>query len=150
MIIDTIQNASKYYSIHPLFKAAFDYISSMDTIAMEEGVYEVQGEDLKAIVSDKEGKSRLEALQKFECHRKHIDIQLCIQGVEEIGWKPIQKCAIDKGGYDDAKDVQFWGDEPDMFFTLSNQQFVILFPEDVHAPMISTQRIKKLVLKVKI
>ena len=37
-----------------------------------------------------------------------------------------------------------------MFFQLTEQQFVILFPEDVHAPMISDGEIKKLVIKVKI
>jgi beta-galactosidase beta subunit len=37
-----------------------------------------------------------------------------------------------------------------MFFGLTDGQFVILFPEDVHAPMISDQKIRKVVLKVKI
>jgi biofilm protein TabA len=33
---------------------------------------------------------------------------------------------------------------------LTNLQFVILFPEDVHAPMIADDLVKKLVIKVKI
>jgi YhcH/YjgK/YiaL family protein len=39
-----------------------------------------------------------------------------------------------------------------MFFQLTNGQFVILFPEDVHAPMIAVndKTIKKLVIKVRI
>ncbi|MGC4232472.1 MAG: YhcH/YjgK/YiaL family protein [Niabella sp.] len=152
MIIDSLQSAAKYYSVHPLFAKAFEYIAGVDLADIEPGTYEIQGDELKAIVSDKEGKSREESLQKFECHRKHIDIQVCINGVEEIGWKPIEKCEKDNGGYDEAKDVQFWGDAPDTYFRLTNNQFVILFPEDVHAPMIGAGEgsIKKMVIKVKL
>ena len=149
MIIDTLQNAAKYSSVHPLFAKAFEYIASVDLAAIEPGTYEVQ-EGIKAIVSDKPGKSREESLQKFECHRQNIDIQLCISGKEEIGWKPIQRCENDNGGYSDEKDVQFFSDQPDTYFTLTEGQFVILFPEDVHAPMIGEGNIKKMVIKVRI
>jgi YhcH/YjgK/YiaL family protein len=39
-----------------------------------------------------------------------------------------------------------------MFFQLTNGQFAILFPEDVHAPMIAVNdhSIRKLVIKVRI
>ncbi|MBP8115537.1 MAG: YhcH/YjgK/YiaL family protein, partial [Chitinophagaceae bacterium] len=37
-----------------------------------------------------------------------------------------------------------------MYFQLTNGQFVIFFPEDVHAPMIGEGDIKKLVIKVKL
>ncbi len=37
------------------------------------------------------GTIREEFLEKFECHRKLIDIQVCIDGVEEFAWKPIKK-----------------------------------------------------------
>jgi len=152
MIIDSLQNAAKYYSVHPLFTKAFEYIAGVNFTDIEPGTYEIQGDELKAIVSDAEGKSREESLQKFECHQKHIDIQVCIKGVEAFGWKPIEKCKKDNGGYDGEKDVQFWNDEPDMYFTLTNNQFVILFPEDVHAPMIGAGEgsIKKMVVKVKL
>ncbi len=87
---------------------------------------------------------------KFECHNKNIDIQLCINGVETIGWKPREKCVTENGGYNEEKDVQFYNDAPDMYFQLTDGQFAIFFPEDVHAPMIGEGKIKKLVIKVKI
>jgi len=37
-----------------------------------------------------------------------------------------------------------------MYFQLTNHQFAIFFPEDVHAPMIGEGQIKKMVIKVKI
>lgn len=37
-----------------------------------------------------------------------------------------------------------------MFFQLQEEQFTILFPEDVHAAMIGEGLLKKIVIKVKI
>jgi|SRR5690606_26408297 len=150
MIIDTLSNAGKYHGVHPLFAQAFKFVNSQDLNALEPGAYEVAGEDLKAVVMDKAGKTALESLEKFECHDGHIDIQVLIQGNEQIGWKPRADCKEPKGDYNVEKDVLFYNDSPDMYFQLKPGQFVILFPEDVHAPMISKGNVKKLVIKVKV
>jgi biofilm protein TabA len=155
MIIDTIKNASKYYAVHPLFAKAFDYIKNTDLVNTVDGKYEIDGDPstgsgLRAIFSNKKGVTAVESVAKFECHNKHIDIQLCISGDEQMGWKPREKCITPNGGYNEEKDVQLYSDQPDTFFRLTDGQFVIFFPEDVHAPMIGDDLIKKLVIKVKI
>jgi biofilm protein TabA len=150
MIIDTIANASKYFSVHPLFAKAFEYIQKTDLQATEPGKSEIDGDKLKAIISNKRGMTAAESIAKFECHNKYIDIQLCIAGNETMGWKPREKCKTENGGYNAEKDVQLYNDAPDMYFQLEDGQFAIFFPEDVHAPMIGTDEIKKLVIKVKV
>ncbi len=149
MIIDTIQNASRYFSLHPLFAKAFQFINQTDLANAADGKSDI-AEGLKAIISNAPGKTKEASLAKFECHDKNIDIQLCVNGVETIGWKPREKCISANGDYNDEKDVLFFCDTPDMFFQLTNGQFAIFFPEDVHAPMIGEGAIKKLVIKVKI
>ena len=150
MIIDTISNASKYFNIHPYFAKSFVYINSTDLNTVEMGKYDIDGDNLKAIFSTKTGMTAAESIAKFECHNNNIDIQLCIQGKEQIGWKPRGTCTNQKGEYNPEKDVLFFNDAPDMFFQLTDGQFAIFFPEDVHAPMIGDAEIKKLVIKVKI
>ena len=150
MIVYSIDNAAKYASLHPFFAKAFDYIKTTDLATTEDGKYEIDGENLRAIVSNKKGMKTEESLAKFECHNLHIDIQYCIKGKEKIGWKPRQKCKTPKGDYNPDKDVQFYADLPDTFFELTDGQFAIFWPEDVHAPMIGDSEIKKLVIKVKI
>ncbi len=150
MIIDSIENASKYYGVHPLFEKAFAYINATNLENTEGGKYEIDGDNLRAAFSNKQGMTAAESTAKFECHNKHIDIQLCINGLETIGWKPRSKCLSSKGEYNPEKDVSFYNDAPDMFFQLTNGQFAIFFPEDVHAAMIGEGEIKKLVIKVKI
>lgn len=149
MIVDTISNAHKYFSIHPLFAKAFEFIIQTDLANAADGKSDIS-EGLKAIFSNKPGVTAEASTAKFECHNKHIDIQLCIKGVEQIGWKPREDCQNENGGYNPEKDVQLYNEEPDMFFQLTDGQFAIFFPEDVHAPMIGDTEIKKLVIKVKI
>jgi len=149
MIIDTLQNAPRYFSVHPLFAKAFEFIGQTDLANAPDGKSDI-GEGLKAIFSNKAGTTAEASVAKFECHNEHIDIQLCINGVETIGWKPREKCVTENGGYNPDKDVQLYHEQPDMYFQLTNGQFAIFFPEDVHAPMIGEGVIKKLVLKVKI
>jgi len=149
MIIESLANAEKYYGLHKNFKAAFEYLHAQDLANMEIGKYEI-ADGLKAIVSDSNGKTAEVAAEKFECHNKNIDIQVCIHGNETIGWKPRTDCTQPKGEYNDEKDVLFYADAPDMHFSLKDGQFVIFYPEDVHAPMIGEGLIKKLVVKVRI
>ena len=149
MIVDTIKNASKYFSAHPLFAKAFEFISQTDLANADDGKSDI-ADGLKAIFSNAPGKTKEASCSKFECHNKNIDIQLCINGVETIGWKPREKCTTPNGDYNDEKDVQLYHDAPDTFFQLTDGQSAIFFPEDVHAPMIGEGTIKKLVIKVRI
>ena len=145
MIIDTIQNTSKYNCIHPLFAKAFEYIRNTDLANTEPGTYVLEENTIKAIISNGQGKTKEASLEKFECHNRFIDIQYCISGVEQMGWKPRGSCVSKKNDYDEEKDLLFYNDASDTFFTLNAGQFVIFFPEDVHAPMISDGIIKKFI-----
>lgn len=151
MIVDTLNNVHKYASLHPLFAQAFNYLKSNNLAKLPDGTVQIS-EGLKVIISNKAGKSKQTSLEKFECHQKNIDIQVCVKGTETIGWKPLENCKYPKGTYNPEKDVQFFLDEPETFFQLHDNQFVIFYPEDVHAPMIGkdNELIKKIVFKVKI
>ena len=149
MIIDTLASAQKYYGLHKNFKVAFDYLTSTDLNTIEAGIFDI-ADGVKVIAAEGEGKTVEVALETFECHNQNIDIQLCINGTETIGWKPRTDCTQPKGEYSDEKDVLFFADPPDMFFSLKGGQFVIFYPEDVHAPMIGEGLIKKMVVKVRI
>lgn len=148
MIIDSLDNAEKYFNIHPLFAKAFQYINAQNLETMEVGKYEIDGKNLHASVSLKDGVKREDA--KFEAHNNYIDIQVCPAGTEQIGWKPRNQCSHIKVEYNAEKDVIFFNDEPDTYFDLHQGQFAVFFPEDVHAPMIGEGQVKKLVVKVKL
>lgn len=150
MILDNLTAKTKYASLHPLFAKAFAYIDSVDLASLEVGKFDIDGDNIRGIVSDKNGTTAEASVAKFECHNAHIDIQVCIHGRETIGWKPRATCVSPKGDYNPEKDVLFYDDAPDMFFGMTDNQFAIFYPEDVHAPMIGEGMIKKLVIKVKL
>lgn len=149
MIIDTLTNAHKYIGLNPLFAKAFEFLEGKDLHNFEQGKFDIS-DDLKLIVNTGNGKTAEASLAKFECHDQNIDIQICVKGLETIAWKPREKCLSPNGDYNPEKDVRFFNDAPDMFFELTDNQFAIFYPEDVHAPMIGEGEIKKLVFKVKI
>ena len=148
MIIDTLANAGRYKNLHPRFAKAFEYIQGQSLASLEPGKYPVEGTDIHASVSNKDGLKAADA--KFEAHNNYIDIQVCIAGAEQMGWKPRGDCKSPRADYDAAKDVIFYTDAPDTYFSLEPGQFAIFYPEDVHAPMIGEGPIKKLVVKVKL
>ena len=54
MIIDTITERIKYFSVHPLFAKAFEYIQQTDLANAADGKSDI-AEGLKAIFSNKTG-----------------------------------------------------------------------------------------------
>lgn len=148
MIIDSLSNADKYINLHPRFEKAFEFIKNQSLETIEVGKYPIDGHDLHAAVSEKDGYSREDA--KFECHNNWLDIQVCPTGKEQIGWSARERVSSPKGEYNAEKDVTFYNDKPDTYFTLQAGQFAIFYPEDVHAPQIGEGPIKKLVVKVKL
>ena len=148
MIIDSLQNAEKYFCLHPRFAKAFAWIRTIDLGTIEPGKYPVEGTDIHASVSEKEGVHKTAA--KFECHDKYIDIQVCPSGSECLGWKPRELCHDIKERYNEEKDVTFFNDLPGTYFHMHEGEFAIFYPEDVHAPMIGDGMIRKLVIKVRL
>ncbi|AWG21602.1 hypothetical protein FFWV33_08680 [Flavobacterium faecale] len=150
MIVDSLSNATKYAALNPNFQAAFDFIAQNDVANLADGVITIS-DQLRVIVNTAEANSNTaDALQFFECHDHHIDIQVCLQGNETYAWKPREKCTNQNGEYNTEKDVRFWFDAPDTFYNLTDNQFAILYPEDCHASMMGTGIVKKLIFKVKI
>ena len=90
MIFSTLSQSGRYAALHPLFPRAFEFIRNTDLRSLAPGRYPIVGEDLFVIVESISGRSRDEA--KLECHRKYIDIQLVLEGVDEMGWKALADC----------------------------------------------------------
>jgi YhcH/YjgK/YiaL family protein len=146
MIFDTIANADRYAALHPLFPRAFEFIRNTDLHALTPGCYPIVGDDLLVIVENAAGRSRDEA--KLECHRKYIDIQLVLEGVDEMGWKPLAECREPVDGYSAEKDIQFFHDAPSSWIATPPGAFCIFFPEDAHAPLVATGNIRKVIFKI--
>jgi biofilm protein TabA len=146
MIFSTLLQSGRYAALHPLFPRAFEYIRNTDLHALKQGHYPIIGDDLFAIVEHEQGRTRAEA--QLEAHRRYIDIQMVLEGIDEMGWKPLADCLQPAGDYSAERDIQFFRDAPASWIAVPSGAFCIFFPEDAHAPLVSTGSIRKLVLKI--
>ena len=146
MILSTLSQASRCSALHPLFPRAFEYMRSTNLLALAPGIHPIVGEQLFAIVERMLGRNREQA--QLECHRKYIDIQLVLQGVDEMGWKPLHDCHKPVADYSTEKDIQFFYDAPASWIATPPDTFCIFFPEDAHAPLVSTGNIHKVIFKI--
>ena len=146
MILDTLNRSDRYLALHPLFARAFAFLRSTDLNALESGRHVIDGEQLFAIVEACVGRTRAEA--KLECHRRYIDIQLVLEGVDEMGWKPLAECVNAATDYDAARDIRFFKDTPASWIATPPGSFCLFFPDDAHAPLVSAGMIRKVVVKI--
>ena len=86
----------------------------------------------------------------LEIHEKYINIQLVLEGTDNMGWKPKTSCVKPSGKYNRETDVQFFKDDPDNWITTKSGSFAIFFPEDAHMPLISSGPLHKVVVKIAI
>ena len=146
MIFSTLGNADRYGALHPLFPRAFEYMRNIDLHALAPGHHPILGEDMFAIVEHVPGRTRAGA--QLECHRRYIDIQLVLEGVDEMGWKPLADCHNPVDDYSAERDIRFFRDTPDSWIATPPGAFCIFFPEDAHAPLVANGMIRKAVLKI--
>lgn len=147
MVIDTLENCTRYETLHPRFKTAFDFLRNPAVYAMPAGRTDIAGDEVFALVQNYETKPIHEG--KPEAHRKYIDIQFLADGEEYVGYAPLGNLKIAEA-YDAGKDVAFY--EGESWFTLLQKgMFAIFFTQDAHLPSRYTEkpsRVKKIVLKV--
>ncbi len=146
MILDSLENAGLYASIHPRFKQAFDFLQNTDLLALPLGKMELNGSDLFVNVVEVVGKSAIEA--QMETHIRYIDIQVPVTATETMGWIATSQLKQTTQEYNSEKDVAFFADEATNFIHVQPGEFAVFFPEDGHQPGIATGQHKKVIVKV--
>ena len=149
MIVDKIENAKLYYNLGDRMKKALDYIKQTDLKSLQPGKYEIDGDNIFALISEYQTKAESEG--KLEAHRKYIDVQYVIEGEELMGYAPLGNQQILEP-YKEENDIIFYTGEKS-FTKVSKGMFAIFFPTDVHMPGICVENksaVKKLVIKVKL
>jgi len=150
MIVDLLDNAKLYESLHSDFQKAFKFIQEFRQGEKEDGRYEIDGDKVYALV---QSYTTVPSEQcKWETHDKYIDIQYIIRGKEVIGYAP-RNTLVSNTGYNAEKDITFYEDQPGTDICLTGGMYAILYPWDGHKPKCiyhEQSDIKKIVVKVKL
>lgn len=129
---------------------AFHFLATTDLDSKSPGRYELDGNDLFAIVDEYPGKEPEDT--RFEAHQVYADIQYVIRGREHIGLVPLDSTEV-VVPYDEAKDIKFLRTSEDNYQLADSAKFFIFFPDDAHRPgtkVDSGENVKKIVVKVRL
>ena len=149
MVVDTIENAHLYKDLGDKIKRAFEYLEATDFELLASGKYNVDGEDIFAIVNKYETKDKSDCEQ--EAHRRYIDIQYIIKGSELFGYTPLTN-QLPITDYNAENDFAVYKEELS-YLKLEAGMFIIFYPTDIHQPEVRVYEpmlVKKVVVKVRI
>lgn len=150
MIIDTVKNAETYFGIHPMMEKAMEFIRDCMENEMTSGRYELDGDNLYALVMSYEPKEK--DSYRYESHEKYIDIQCMTRG-SEYQWCASREEAEVTDEYNEAKDVAFHAfKEQGHKLHMTAGTFAVYFPQDVHLPGMTdgtTEECTRVVVKIK-
>lgn len=147
MIIDSLDNVKHYRNLSERLKKGLEFLEEIDFESIEPGRYNIEGDDIFAMVQEYNTKSPSDA--KVEAHERYIDIQYVVKGEEYLGYAPLDDQDITEA-YDAEKDLVFFNAETNNI-KLGERMFAILYPTDLHAPGVmieSSKPVKKVVVKV--
>ena len=152
MVFDHLKNAARYESLHPQFAAAFAFLDRATREGLPIGRYELDGDALFAMVQEYD--TNPPESNRFEAHRRYIDIQYVVSGNEAIEVAELASTLPD-GDFSEARDVGFYRDLPNATrAVLHDGEFGIFFPHDVHKPglhaALAPEKVRKIVVKVRV
>lgn len=130
-------------------KFAINYCKSNKLSEFEIGKYDIQ-EGIHIIIDEYYTKNYENV--KFESHKKYVDIQYMINGVEKIFVGSSDQFDIETE-YSEETDVILYKDSTVDYKIIKNDEYIILRDKDVHKPSVYIDEslyVKKAVVKVSI
>jgi biofilm protein TabA len=146
---NTIEFARQYRLNKVVWDKVFAYLKNTDLAGLAPGKYPIEGTALFAAVTDNPTKTYDNTT--WESHRKNIDLQCVVQGVEKMAVAPITTAKVTEP-YNDAKDVAHYEAEGKLYEAKPGT-FFLFFPSDVHRVNIvgdGADHDKKVVIKINV
>ena len=137
--------------ISPLFSKAFSEMRRLLEENAPDGSYKIEGEELFINLMTYETKPKAESL--FETHREYADIQMMIDGCEEIGFTPNPEGLSVTEPYRPDFELYAMTDAYEGV-AMERGKLCIILPREPHAPGIAPDgiphRVRKMVAKVRL
>ena len=151
MILDHLDSALMYNGLGERISVGLALLNEDSVRDAAPGKYAVDGEDLFYIVDEYETKPVEDG--QLETHRKYLDIQYIVSGIECIGVAPLEGLTEERP-YDGETDLAFYEFSPTMSrFHLKRGMFAIFWPNEPHMPCRrignTSEKVKKIVVKVR-
>lgn len=152
MILDHIKNADYYKETMPAIAMALEAVAKYTPETCTSGRVDIDGDNLFLKLSTFETHSSVDA--NCEAHKKYLDLFYIVEGEEVVLVKPVEEITNITSPYDEEKD-RLLGKIGEDYMTvrLTAGMFVILYPQEAHAPCCYDKEpgtVKKVVAKIKL
>ena len=150
MFVGEMNSKELYLNAHPKMKQAFDFLERCFQKPIAPGRYEIDGEDVYAIVFQYVPQEK--ETPRYETHNAYIDIQCMAAGSEFQWYLPRADLPADVPNQPE-KDITFYpftGDGSRLH--LKAGDFAVYFPQDAHLPGMAdgtTDACIRIVVKIK-
>jgi YhcH/YjgK/YiaL family protein len=152
MILDKVENATRYVGVHAGIPKAVEAALKLDAATYQKGRVDVDGDNIYLNCAEYDTHEREGALS--EAHRAYLDVMVVVEGVETVYVKRTDALQNVTKPYDASIEALLAETDADVSaIRLEKGDFLVLFPEDAHAPGCHADRpchIKKAIGKVKI
>lgn len=152
MIFDKMQNISCYFDEIPQLKKVAEFIDDFNQNGREDGTYEIDGKHIFAMIQSYRTKAQTYEMM-FEAHKKYIDLQYIVSGIEKIRWARLSSVHLVEERYSQGGDIAFYEGDALFDFTLTKGTFLMLYPQDAHLSGLSADKdvnVRKIVFKIEI
>ena len=138
-------NALLDLSVKTFNRIVYEFLKTTDLNAHEIGKVVLKEGELIVNFAQARPKTKEEA--KLETHNNFIDIQIPLSGVETMGYTP--RTDLPEEEYNAEKDITFYKGFAKDYLTITPGMFAIFFPQDGHAPGVTPDGVKKVIVKVR-
>lgn len=148
MIFDDIKNIKNYPQID---EKIADFILSLTSDCETGKIFLSIDKSVYANVEEYQTK-KVENC-KLEAHKKYIDIQLLLDGIEELEYTDIENLLISEA-YDEVRDIEFFAKADRVLnkVVLKSGKFAYIPPSEAHQPQMAYRnnpsKVKKVVVKI--
>lgn len=152
MIYGTLDHIDRYAPMGPRLYKGLKFLAETNFTQLADGRHELEGDDLFVNVMTVETRPRPAGEVRMEAHDRYLDIQCVVQGEEVTGVAP-------RGGLT----VEEPRPEGDILFLRGNctwlplgesrRQFLVVYPEDAHAPttaLTTPDTVRRAVVKMRL
>ncbi len=152
MILDKLENAARYAAIHEGILKAVEAAKKLSADNYTPGRVEIDGENVYLNCAEYDTHGKAGALT--EAHRAYLDVMVMIDGCETVYVKRTDALKNVTKPYDASIEALLADTDEDVSAVrLTVGDFLVLFPEDAHAPGCHADapcHVKKVIGKVKI
>jgi YhcH/YjgK/YiaL family protein len=149
--IDKREFAIAYFKNKDRWDNAFNYLKTTDLQSLEVGRHEIDCDNVFALIAEYITKEEHEI--QFETHKKYVDLQYLISGIEQMSiTSEIDKAEI-LTPYNENIDKEFFTVSESSHYVATPERFFLFFPADLHRTDIKLYEnspVKKIVVKVKL